>query len=397
MNNIDVRAPSDRGDLRRERGLAEYGQLTRQRAQIAEDAALARRLAGGATQDSRQQETRLPQAPQPSQWATRGQPQYPAAPNPNNDLMAQALINMHLPKPELLTFDGSAKKWTAFRNSFVTGIANRVQDPALRLSYLIQHCTGEAKKSIQDCVLLNPEVGYDEAMSILTKRFGSNHLIARSYIEKLTQGPKIGANDVDALVRFTTDLRNAKIVLTQLEFTSDMNSHETMRLLVKRLPYTLGSKWVEKAADILESGREPRFSDLVRFMEVRARVSSTMYGRDHANQSKNTSNSSDKSKETNQGRNRNRRGKGSGDKQSSMGSWAQGAACGAEDFDEPAEAEVKASQSANNGGKKSNGRYRGRGRKSDKKDDRQAAAQDSSGGGRPPRRIVRTASPTLTR
>ena len=195
-------------------------------------------------------------------------------------------MNMHLPKPELLTFDGNAKKWTAFRNSFVTGIANRVQDPALRLSYLIQHCSGEAKKSILDCVLLDPDEGYDEAMSILTKRFGSNHLIARSYIEDLTQGPKIGANDVEALVRFTTDLRNAKIVLTQLEFTSDMNSHETMRLLVKRLPYALGSKWVEKAADILERGREPKYSDLVDFMEVRARVSSTMYGREHANQSK---------------------------------------------------------------------------------------------------------------
>ena len=58
-------------------------------------------------------------------------------------------MNMHLPKPELMTFDGSAKKWTAFRNNFVTGIANRVEDPALKLFYLIQHCTGEAKKSIQ--------------------------------------------------------------------------------------------------------------------------------------------------------------------------------------------------------------------------------------------------------
>ena len=104
-----------------------------------------------------------------------------------------------------------------------------MQDPALRVSYLIQHCTGEAKKSIQDCVLLDPEEACDEAMSILIKRFGSNHLIARSYIEDLTQGPKIGANDVEALVRFTTDLRNAKIVLTQLEFTSDMNSSKWAR------------------------------------------------------------------------------------------------------------------------------------------------------------------------
>ena len=287
-NNIDVRAPNNRDDLRRQRGLAECDDLTRQRAQIAQDAALARRLDRSANQDDYQlPEPPQPQAQQPDQSVSRNQARPPPAVSyPNNDLMAHALMNMPLPKPELLTFDGNAKKWTAFRNSFVTGIANRVQDPALRLSYLIQHCSGEAKKSILDCVLLDPDEGYDEAMSILTKRFGSNHLIARSYIEDLTQGPKIGANDVEALVRFTTDLRNAKIVLTQLEFTSDMNSHETMRLLVKRLPYALGSKWVEKAADILERGREPKYSDLVDFMEVRARVSSTMYGREHANQSK---------------------------------------------------------------------------------------------------------------
>ena len=36
-NGISVRATSDRGDLRRQRGLAEYDRQTRQRAQIADD------------------------------------------------------------------------------------------------------------------------------------------------------------------------------------------------------------------------------------------------------------------------------------------------------------------------------------------------------------------------
>ena len=282
--------------------------------------------------------------------------------------MAQALLSMQLPKPELMTFDGNAKKWTAFRNNFVTGLANRVQDPAIKLNYLIQHCSGEAKKSIQDCVLLDPVVGYDNAMDILSKRFGSNHLVARSHIEDLTHGPKIPTNDVEALVRFATDLRNAKIVLTQLEFTSDMNSHETMRLLVKRLPYTLGSKWVEKAADILERGREPKFEDLVDFIEVRARVSSTMYGRDHANQNKNNP---EKSNNTNT--NRNRGNKGVGDKQSSMGSWAKAAACVSNNADELAD--VNAVTKPNN--KNKQGRESGANFKPSKKGAPQVAAQSS--------------------
>ena len=108
------------------------------------------------------------------------------------DLLAQALLNVvNLPKPELVTFDGNAKNWAAFMRTFKTGVADKIADPATKLTYLIQYCSGEAKKTIKDCVMLPPAQGFTEAMALLKKRYGSSHTIARSYIDDLTKGARV--------------------------------------------------------------------------------------------------------------------------------------------------------------------------------------------------------------
>jgi len=48
----------------------------------------------------------------------------------------------------------------------------------LRLSYLIQYCTGEAKRSIEDCVVLPSENRYKRAKKILLTPYGKPHLVA---------------------------------------------------------------------------------------------------------------------------------------------------------------------------------------------------------------------------
>ena len=81
-------------------------------------------------------------------------------------------------------------------------------DDSVKLSYLIQHCSGEAKKAIKDCVILEPTYGYETALNILKERFGSNHVVARTYIDDLIKGPKVAANEVADLVRFASSLRS---------------------------------------------------------------------------------------------------------------------------------------------------------------------------------------------
>ncbi|CAG2201460.1 unnamed protein product [Mytilus edulis] len=186
----------------------------------------------------------------------------------------------NLPKPELLTFDGKPINYTKFIKNFETNVENRVGDDQMRLSYLIQYCKGEAKSSIEDCVLLERTDGYKRARSILYSRYGRSHIIARSYIEKLVYGTQINAQDLDSLSQLSLDMQKCEITLSQLGFISDIDNSDNLRKIVKRLPMHLRVKWVDIAHSITESGREPRFTDLTKFIDQKSRIAAFMYGLD---------------------------------------------------------------------------------------------------------------------
>ena len=185
------------------------------------------------------------------------------------DILAQALLNANLPKPELKKFDGDVKTWANFYSTFYSQIGGRAMDPAQKLTLLQQHCTGEAYDIIAPCALLPPSIGYDEAIRTLSERFGSKHMVAGSYITDLKTGPRVAANNVEGLLKFADQLNVAYIVLSQLDYTSDVNSTDTIGQCVRRLPQHLQTEWVKQAARItLEQAREPQFYDLVKFVKA---------------------------------------------------------------------------------------------------------------------------------
>ena len=192
----------------------------------------------------------------------------------------------NLPKPELLTFNGTPTDYCKFIKNFEANIENSISDHRLRLSYLIQYCKGEAKSCIEDCVLLEPSDGYKRARSILYSRYGRPHVVARSYIDKLVNGPQLKASDIDGLSRLALEMQKCEITLSQLGFSSDVDNSENLRRIVKRLLMHLRTKWVDVAYLISEPvrgsnpGREPRFSDLAKFVDEKSRVASSMYGVD---------------------------------------------------------------------------------------------------------------------
>ena len=111
----------------------------------------------------------------------------------------------YLPKPELLT-SGNPMDYCKFIRNFETNIESQVQDPRLRLSYLIQFCSCDAKFAIEDCVVLPPLEGYARAREILKNRYGKSHLVARSHVDRLVNGPSIRSNDVQGLMNLSLDM-----------------------------------------------------------------------------------------------------------------------------------------------------------------------------------------------
>ena len=148
----------------------------------------------------------------------------------------------NLQKPELLTFNGTPTDYCKFIKNFETNIENSISDNRIRLSYLIQYCNGEAKSSIEDCVLLEPSDGYKRARSILYSRYGRPHVVARSYIDKLVNGPQLKASDINGLSRLALEMQKCEITLSQLGFSSDVDNSENLRRIVKRLPMHLRSR-----------------------------------------------------------------------------------------------------------------------------------------------------------
>lgn len=147
-----------------------------------------------------------------------------------------------LPKPELLTFSGNSIDYCKFIKNFETNVESRVSDYQLRLSYLIQYCKGEAKSSIEDCVLLEPKEGYLKAREILFSRYGKSHLVARSFIEKIVNGSEIKASNVNELSKLALEMQKCEITLSQLGFKSDIDNSDNLRRIVRRLPTHLRTR-----------------------------------------------------------------------------------------------------------------------------------------------------------
>ncbi len=152
-----------------------------------------------------------------------------------------------------------------------------VDDPQIKLNYLIENCTGEAKDAIEDCVIMPPNEGYFKALEILKKRYGRPHDIARMYIRDLVNGPAIESSDLSKL---SLMMNRCSMTLNQIGYQADLNNSENLLQIVRRLPMHLQTKWAEKADIIIEDGVEPQFDDLAAFVERHARVASTMYGQD---------------------------------------------------------------------------------------------------------------------
>ncbi|CAC5413504.1 unnamed protein product [Mytilus coruscus] len=77
-------------------------------------------------------------------------------------------------------------------------------------------------------------------------------------------------------------MQKCEISLSQLGFISDIDNSDNLRKIVKRLPMHLRVKWVDVAHSITESGREPRFTDLTKFIDQKSRIAASMYGLDLA-------------------------------------------------------------------------------------------------------------------
>ena len=109
-----------------------------------------------------------------------------------------------LPRRRVPVFSGNPLDYCTFIRAFETVIETRESDYAGRLYYLEQHTPGRPQELVRSCLYMNAEAGYLKARKLLESNFGQKHKIAMAYVDKVTNGPFIRAEDSEALESFAT-------------------------------------------------------------------------------------------------------------------------------------------------------------------------------------------------
>ena len=165
---------------------------------------------------------------------------------------------------------------TVFRES----VESVTSDGQKRLNQLFHHTTGEACRTVERCITLGGQAGYEQAMSRLKDRYGSHHVICEAVMSDLRSCSD--ANTPLELRHFADLLSGALIVLRQHGRYSDMDTQKFILTMCLKLQTSLRHKWREIAVDTLaKSGSYPLLGEFISFVETRATVyNDPIYGGD---------------------------------------------------------------------------------------------------------------------
>ena len=178
-----------------------------------------------------------------------------------------------IPKLKIDTFSGDALSWPRFITNFNDIVLEYAKDPKTRLKYLISNCEGRAKQAIVNKTMINdPQLGYDEAISVLEKRFGSEKLILAAVRKELRKGVHLSGT-YESLHDYAIKLENLSGILHWLGKAHELDTYDTTQIIFKKLPHRLQEHylWREQAS----GENEMLFETLLEFIHNAADVANT--------------------------------------------------------------------------------------------------------------------------
>ncbi|XP_054772959.2 uncharacterized protein LOC129280991 [Lytechinus pictus] len=167
---------------------------------------------------------------------------------------------------EIMKFNGNPLHYHEFMACFDNLIGSSTLDRGTKLMKLYQCCEGDVKNIIQCCMVMDPVLGYQRARELLRERFGSRFKIGEAWIEQITNGSALHANDRTGLRKFADELQVCLETLKALNLTKEISSNRELVKLAERLPFHLKARWLKVVRDIRQRGRSPDITDMVKFV-----------------------------------------------------------------------------------------------------------------------------------
>ncbi|KAF5397615.1 hypothetical protein PHET_09453 [Paragonimus heterotremus] len=131
---------------------------------------------------------------------------------------------LDLPEREIQRPYGNPKSCWSFIKEVQIAIEGKRTDNQARLTYLIRFCDGQAKVTIQLCIVLDAAEGYVLARSILRKRSDQNYIVTRSFIDEFLNGSRLSPGGLTALIYLVQQMRVYDSTPTQLKYGSHLNA-----------------------------------------------------------------------------------------------------------------------------------------------------------------------------
>ena len=224
-------------------------------------------------------------AQSPAVGATPCSDQYTVNSNPGfaskDDIYAlYRTVNQgfNVPGIKVPKFDGNPTQYHVFIRTFDNVIGHNIRDPGTLLTQLIEHCTGDAREAIQHLALSDDlPMALKQARDILSFRFGNRSLVISAHINELTSEPNIPPNDVKALCKLASQMRNCHVIFSSWNAEGMLDAHSYLKAIFSRLPKNLQCDYV--ADDSWLTHPIPSFTHLLSFIEKKAYLHNTFYGR----------------------------------------------------------------------------------------------------------------------
>jgi hypothetical protein len=141
---------------------------------------------------------------------------------------------VNLPKLSLTNFAGDILQWQGFKDSFDAAVHS---DDSLgniqKFQYLRKHVEGEAARAIEGLSLTN--ANYEDAIDILTKRYGQPHKVNSAYMTALWKLEE-PSGSIASLLSFHDSVESYIRGLKTLEKNEDTFGDLLVPIIIEKLP-----------------------------------------------------------------------------------------------------------------------------------------------------------------
>ena len=178
-----------------------------------------------------------------------------------------------VPVPEPGIFEGNPIEYSCWRSSLRLLIERKAIPPAEYIHYLKGCIGGKAKQCVAGFLQIPTEESFNEAMSLLDRRYGNPFVVAQALKLKLQEWPSIGSRDNVGLQEFSDFLCQCEVAARSNESLRVLDDDLYNNELVLKLPDWLSARWareVHKARDRYNSF--PKFAEFVNFIRNEADI-----------------------------------------------------------------------------------------------------------------------------